>query len=81
MFNSSSGRSHEHTELFFFFIYFFLFCSFVTGDSKCRNNPHHPPTSICVGVYFGFEKKYKIVSNIVKKNFFIETGKFIECTL
>ena len=65
MFNSSSGRSHEHI------LNNNLFCFFVSDDSKCRNHPHHPPTSIWRCLLFGLKNQYKIVFNILNKIFFI----------
>ena len=59
MFNSSSGRSHKHTEQQSFLLR-------MTPSAEIIRTTRLPQFG---GVYFGLKKQYKIVLNIV--NFFL----------
>ena len=64
MFNSSSGRSHEHTEPSIFFVCLFQ----MTPSAEIIRITHLPQFG---GVYFGFKNQYKIVLNTcIKKKFY-----------
>ena len=58
MFNSNSGRSYEHTEHFFGFLFR------MTPSAEIIRTTHLPQFR---GVYFGLKNQYKIVLNIEKK--------------